>query len=554
MNKILLIDDNKVTRSIYEEILEGLHIEYATPDNNSDLVNALCKNGVNGIIINENCNTWDCYALFNYLKTNKRSHNIPVIITSQNNQKDRMVHWLSNGAFEYFTRRIDKSYIEKRIQSMLNFGQVYAISDTEEVEKEIERYLDNISSHFFVILNDKCKIIHLNKKAQDFLFLDETENIHEINFFDIVYKEETLRNALVSTLDMLIKMNSPKFEFETSINKSEEDSFNSIIINWGITLIYNEHKKLYRLILIGTDMTTKAQLEEQNQQMAIDVKLKNLELEDINHQLEEQNDVLNELNRKNELLQAIIRLYTPRSTWTRAHISIEKGDIEIPQEEIELTMVFGDIQNFTKFSERHTPTETINSLNELFELITDYVYYFDGDIDKFMGDAFFAIFIDPRNAILAASKINMALDGLNDERMMSGKVPLFVRIGVNTGVVTRGNVGGRERKDNTLIGDAVNIAQRLEGMSIPGQILISEITYQYVEDMVIASEPVELKLKGKKQAIVGYYIEGLKDEYLEFLNINADNLEDSQSNQEDILNYDISMNRDNLDENNDESQ
>ena len=62
-------------------------------------------------------------------------------------------------------------------------------------------------------------------------------------------------------------------------------------------------------------------------------------------------------------------------------------------------------------------------------------------------------------------------------------------------------------------------------MSIPGQVLISEETYKFVSDMVMTSDPVELKLKGKKKPIIGYYVEGLTDEYLEFLNMNVDDEE-----------------------------
>ena len=267
-----------------------------------------------------------------------------------------------------------------------------------------------------------------------------------INFFDFVYEDEILRNALINTLKLIINTKKDSFDFETYIDMKGvaeyTDNLTKRLINWGVSFVYTEDGELDKLLLIGTDITSKTILEDENQQMAIDVKLKNLELEEINNQLEQQNETLKVLNQKNELLQSIIRLYTPRSTWTRAHISIERGEIEIPQEELELTMVFGDIQNFTKFSERHTAIDTIATLNELFHIVSSYVYYFDGDIDKFIGDAFFAIFTDPRNAILASVKINMALDELNDDRMMSGKEPLFVRLGINTGKVVRGNVGG----------------------------------------------------------------------------------------------------------------
>ncbi len=180
-------------------------------------------------------------------------------------------------------------------------------------------------------------------------------------------------------------------------------------------------------------------------------------------------------------------------------------------EEIEVTMLFADIKSFTKFAERFPPKVVLQSLNEIFDMVTKVVYENNGDIDKFIGDAFFAVFEDPLDCVKATWDISKKLDEINDKNMMSGKTPLYFRYGINTGVVVRGNIGGEIRKDNTLIGDAVNAAQRLEHESIPGQILIAKSTYESIKNKIEVSDEIELSVKGKKNPIRAFYIEELRN-------------------------------------------
>jgi class 3 adenylate cyclase len=194
---------------------------------------------------------------------------------------------------------------------------------------------------------------------------------------------------------------------------------------------------------------------------------------------------------RNDKLVKILKQYTSKSTWKyliHRILTHANPDDESDKETFVLedygTMVFGDIHGFTKFSERFNPEEVFISLNQMYDIVTRIVYEFDGDIDKFIGDAFFAVFKDPLKAVKSVIKIAKGVDELNDERMMKGHTPLFFRFGINSGRAVRGDIGGELRRENTLIGDSVNIAQRLESSSIPGQILISESTYELVKTIL----------------------------------------------------------------------
>ncbi|MFW5799596.1 MAG: cache domain-containing protein [Spirochaetota bacterium] len=228
-----------------------------------------------------------------------------------------------------------------------------------------------------------------------------------------------------------------------------------------------------------------------------------------NEELIDLNSKLIIMDEKNEKLQTLIRQYTPKATWSHVLETLDNEGLEESIEEITTTMLFADIKNFTKFAERYTPKIVLQSLNEIFAMVSNVIYKYNGDIDKFIGDAFFAVFNNPQECINASLEISRRLDKINDNNMMSGKPPLFLRFGINTGEVVRGNIGSEIRRDNTLIGDAVNITQRLESESIPGQILISKSTYSGVKDKIKVSEEIELSVKGRKQKIKAYYVENI---------------------------------------------
>ena len=263
----------------------------------------------------------------------------------------------------------------------------------------------------------------------------------------------------------------------------------------------------------NTDIFLLSQMLKQKWTLAYSLVLKNNELEATNEKLKDANEKLESLvgrlaneNVHNAMFQVIMEKFIPESTWKSALLMAGSRQQEIPPEEIHVTIIYGDIQGFTQFAEHKSPNEVIQQLNSFFTIITNEIYYYGGEIDKFIGDAFLAIFKDTKKAVEAAYSIQNKIDDFNDIRIKEEKEPFFVRMGINTGDVIRGNVGGDQRKDYTIIGDAVNISARLESMTSPGYILVSENVYKYIKDDYIFSDPMELLIKGRTQNINGYYI------------------------------------------------
>ncbi len=210
----------------------------------------------------------------------------------------------------------------------------------------------------------------------------------------------------------------------------------------------------------------------------------------------------------------LIKAYIPKTTWKVAMNCSKMQKIVLPEEKRELTIVFGDIKGFTKLSQHLSPQEIISILNETYEVVTRYIYENNGDVDKFIGDAFFGIFPNAKDAIRSMVLIQKELRKTNQRKKLNKFPEIQFRIGIHTGLVIRGNVGGHDRYDNTLIGDAVNTASRLEHIAPVGDIIISETTLKNAGLTIPEKYKKSCLLRGKDSKINVYTAyEYLKDKF-----------------------------------------
>ncbi|TRZ90649.1 MAG: guanylate cyclase [Rhodocyclaceae bacterium] len=160
--------------------------------------------------------------------------------------------------------------------------------------------------------------------------------------------------------------------------------------------------------------------------------------------------------------------------------------IEVGQQvERKMTILFADIRNFTSLSESMSPQENFNFLNAYLVQMEPVIAAHGGFIDKYIGDGIMALFPDsPDAALHCAQSLLKKLDEYNTGRARAGYRPIKVGIGINTGIVILGTIGGATRMDGTVIGDAVNLAARMERLTkeygVP--ILISEYTLYCLEE------------------------------------------------------------------------
>ncbi len=194
--------------------------------------------------------------------------------------------------------------------------------------------------------------------------------------------------------------------------------------------------------------------------------------------------------------------YVSRSTAEAVHHAVrEKG--EHPAVRKTLSLFFSDIRGFTTYSESRDPAEVIGTLNKVLGLQAEIIQRYSGDIDKFVGDEVMAVFSTPLGAVEAALEIQKAMkeDGENLDALALG-------IGIHVGEVMQGDVGSREMKDYTVIGDTVNTAARLQSMAGKGEILISETVLKQINQSGgwTGIPQGELTLKGKMQSVKTYLL------------------------------------------------
>ncbi|PKN92838.1 MAG: hypothetical protein CVU44_12465 [Chloroflexi bacterium HGW-Chloroflexi-6] len=183
---------------------------------------------------------------------------------------------------------------------------------------------------------------------------------------------------------------------------------------------------------------------------------------------------------------------------------------------VECTVLFSDIRGFTSLSEQMPPEQLIDLLNRYMSRMVDVVIANDGLVNKFGGDSLLAVFGSPLNpaenhaaqAIRAALQMQKSLKGFNAEQKVRSQPELQIGIGLASGPVVAGNVGGEGRIEYTVIGDTVNLAARLQDLTkqLSRSVLSSAITVeQAARDMPFVAEPLDpIEVRGKSEPVKIY--------------------------------------------------
>jgi adenylate cyclase len=190
--------------------------------------------------------------------------------------------------------------------------------------------------------------------------------------------------------------------------------------------------------------------------------------------------------------------------------------LKLGGEKKELTVLFSDIRDFTYFSERFDSQQTVTFLNHYLSSMSEVIFKHQGTIDKFIGDAIMAIFGAPvpqenhaEKACLVALGMVENLNQVNRDNIKLGFPKIGIGVGINTGDMTIGNIGSNKRFDYTVIGDAVNLGARLEGLTkfFDVQIIVSEFTHDVVKNQELKFRELgNVVVKGKEKSVKIYQL------------------------------------------------
>jgi adenylate cyclase len=221
---------------------------------------------------------------------------------------------------------------------------------------------------------------------------------------------------------------------------------------------------------------------------------------------------LNEKIRHEEMLRTRLeRFHSPQVIDVIIQSGQDSQEDLMEAKDKNATILFTDIIGFTRLSEKMSPREVNQLLNQYFARMTDIIFEHEGTLDKYLGDGVMAVFgapmekrDDAERAIHAALRMRHEVEQLKQEEILNSE--FNIRIGINTGTVVAGNIGSPKRLEYTVIGDPVNIASRLETNAEPNQILIGPDTYELVKEKFEVREVGLQTLKGRDAQVMAYEV------------------------------------------------
>jgi adenylate cyclase len=196
---------------------------------------------------------------------------------------------------------------------------------------------------------------------------------------------------------------------------------------------------------------------------------------------------------------------------------IVKGEMPaLKGERRRVTVLFSDIRGFTSIAEVMRPEEVVELLSEFFDRMVEVILRHQGTIDKFLGDGMMVIFGAPlddpyqeEHAVSAACEMQKELRALCGKWQAEGRATLKMGVGINSGAAVVGNIGSAEHMEYTAIGDAVNLASRLESATkeLDVEIIVSENTYSAVRPLFHWKSAGEISLRGRSETVRAYSVE-----------------------------------------------
>ncbi|MGL5059231.1 MAG: adenylate/guanylate cyclase domain-containing protein [Microcoleus sp.] len=376
--------------------------------------------------------------------------------------------------------------------------QLQAVEAVREAETKLAQFLEAIPIGV-VVLDAKGQPYYINLAGQQLLGrgvlqLDSVADLSE------AYQLYTAGTDNIYPAINLPIVRALKGETSTAdnIEVCQPDGTKIPLEAWG-TPIFDDRGKVSFAIAVLQDITERKQSEFDRNRFIHEQSQLNQKLYKLNQDLE------TSLDAELEITDAYGR-FVPHKflnlLGSESIVDVNLGD-HVQQE---MSVLFSDIRDFTALSETMTPQENFNFINSYLSRMEPAITNNNGFIDKYIGDAIMALFSDfADDAVKAGIAMLNILRTYNQYRQKSNYVPIRIGIGINTGTLMLGTIGGKSRMDSTVISDAVNLASRIEGLtkdySVP--LLISHATFERLRNPADYAIRIvdKVKVKGKSQFV-----------------------------------------------------
>ena len=377
----------------------------------------------------------------------------------------------------------------------LNSQQAVLITKLHENENRLTQFLEAMPVGVGVLDTDG-KVYYINRKAKEIFGKGVVSDMPAEKLSEVyqLYQGGTLEHCPVENLPIIRALRG-----ETSVADDLEIRQGDQIIPLEIqaTPIYDRDGKIVYAINTLQDITERKQAEAERKKFIE-------ELFEVNCNLEIA------LEAELEITQATSR-FVPNQflgfLGCESIVDIKLGDAI----ELEMSVLFSDIREFTTLSEQMTPEENFKFINSYLSHMEPLIVENRGFIDKYIGDAIMALFSEGADdAVRAGIAMLHALVEYNQERASAGYIPIKIGVGINTGSLMLGIVGGPSRMDGTVISDAVNLASRIESLTkkYGVSLLITDPTFQSLKNPAdYAIRKIDrVQVKGKSEMVTVYEV------------------------------------------------
>ncbi len=223
-----------------------------------------------------------------------------------------------------------------------------------------------------------------------------------------------------------------------------------------------------------------------------------------------------DLKKHNEFVRKVLGRYVTEEV---AEVVLSSPEnLHLGGERREVTIMMTDLRGFTPMSDRLPPETVVTILNHYLHCMVDIVLKWGGTLDEIIGDALLVIFGAPlsqedhaQRAAQCALEMQLAMDGLNELLESEGLPRIQCGVGLNTGEVVVGNIGSEKRMKYSVVGSPVNLAARIESLTIGGQILLSERTREVLGDEARLDGKIRVKLKGYDKPVKIFELGGFRE-------------------------------------------
>ena len=461
----LIVDDSQLIHKFLRQALEENNFACLEAYNAEEAL-AILKKTIPDIIISDvEMPGMNGFELCKKIKSDRKTENIPVIILSSLNSGIDIDRGFDAGANDYITKPIDSNELLNRINNILKDStrlvreKILVVDDSKLIRNMI---IEGFERQGFTVISAENGEDALKKAIQyepDLITTDyDMPIMNGWEFCQALKKNETLKNIPVILLTSR----------DGNIDKSKTKGS-------GVKAYLTKPFTVDKLIAIAERAIAE-----------------------------------NRIERERELLKFYVSDAAVDLIKSGGGISKDAFS-RMRAKEMFATVLFSDIESFTPTCEAMAPVDLLNLLNSYFDLMCEILKKHDAIIDKFIGDAILSIFKGSRDgalkAVMSAIEMRDSLKKFN----LNKPYPLHIRIGINSGNLFFGDIGSKtHRRDFTVIGDNVNIGQRLESCAKTDGILISSSTYELISDYINAEKMGMIALKGKKKKITAYNVLSLK--------------------------------------------